>query len=104
MRPRQLLDEARARLPKSLLTYFLFCVFGIGSWVAVNGVWAEVSVLVLTLPECEKVPAALVVVIQLANVGTLLYTVVRCVFGCLKWPRYYLEVSTVFLLVRSEAG
>ena len=94
-----LLLSVRAKLPQSLLTYGLFCVFGIGSWVAVNGLWAEISILTRTLPECNCLPAVLVVVIQLANVGPLLYTLVQGLcqrHGC---KLYRLEVSVVFTLV-----
>ena len=98
---RSCLISFKKRLPKSPLTYFLFCVFGIGSWVAVNGVWAEISVLTLTLPECYKLPAYLVVAIQIANVGPLLYTFVKYLFqrcgGVSK--QIHLERVTVALIV-----
>ena len=88
-------------LPKSVLTYCLFCVFGVGSWVAVNGLWAEISVLSLTLPECSRLPAVLVVVIQVANVGPIAYTLAKLMFQRCGWfsKLYHLEVTTVFILV-----
>lgn len=85
--------------PPVVVTYLLFCLFGVGSWIAVNGIWAESSLLVLTLPECAKLPAILVVVIQIANVGPLTYTAVRYLFQRFGWSQIYLEISTVFLLV-----
>ena len=88
---------SRTELPKSPLTYLLFCVFGIGSWVAINGVWSEISILVLILPECEKLPAVLVVVIQLANIGPLTYVAVKYIFR--KRKQHHLEIVTVFILV-----
>ena len=87
---------SRTKLPKSPLTYLLFCVFGIGSWVAINGVWSEISILVLILPECEKLPAVLVVVIQLANIGPLTYVAVKYIF---RKRKQHLEIVTVFILV-----
>ena len=87
------------KLPKSLLTYLLFCVFGIGSWIAINGIWAEISILVLTLPECETLPSILVVVIQLANVGPLAYSIVKYFTRRGHVKQLHLEVVTVFILV-----
>ena len=92
-------DNVRAKLPTSLVTYFLFCIFGIGSWIAINGIWAEISILVLTLPECAKLPAILVVVIQVANVGPLAYTIVKYLFRRFDFKQIHLEVCTVILLV-----
>lgn len=90
-----------SKLPSSFLAFVLFCVFGVGSWVAVNGIWAEISILSLTLPECSRLPAVLVVVIQVANVGPIAYTLTKIAIQRSRWSskQYYLEVSTVFLLV-----
>ena len=96
---RDVLARLRSKLPPSLLGYALFCAFGMGSWVAINGVWGEISILVQTLPECDKLPSVLVVVIQLANVGPLLYTVIKAVFARRRWNQYLLEVVTVAVLV-----
>ena len=84
------------KLPKSPLTFFLICVFGMGSWVAVDGVWSEISILVLSLPECEKLPAMLVVIIQLANICIPIYVAVKYIFRR-KQPHF--EIATVFVLV-----
>ncbi len=86
-------------LPGSLLTYCLLCVFGVGSWVAVNGLWAEISILTRTLPECNCLPAVLVVVIQLANIGPLLYTLTNLYVQKRGYSVYRLEVAVVFVLV-----
>ena len=93
------LSKLRKKLPDSLLVYFLVCVFGIGSWVAINGLWAEISILTRTLPECNCLPAVLVVVIQLANIGPFLYTLVKLLVQSRRWSMYRLEVCAVFVLV-----
>ena len=91
----------KERLPKSFLTYFLICVFGVGSWVAINGMWAEISVLVNVSPECQKLPALLVVIIQLANVGPLLYGAIKYCFHRCKWKSHekYLEIGAISMLL-----
>uniref|UniRef100_S4RQ20 Riboflavin transporter n=1 Tax=Petromyzon marinus TaxID=7757 RepID=S4RQ20_PETMA len=52
----------------------LTCVFGVASWVAINGMWVELPVLVPQIPEGWYLPSYLTVLIQLANVGPLAIT------------------------------
>ena len=54
-------------------TYALICLFGLGSWVAVNGLWVELPVLVKDAPEKWNLPSYLAVIFQLANIGPLTY-------------------------------
>ncbi|KAG3263010.1 solute carrier family 52 member 3 [Ictidomys tridecemlineatus] len=76
------------------LTHLLVCVFGMGSWVAINGLWVELPLLVTELPEGWYLPSYLTVVIQLANVGPLLVTLLHHFRpGCL------LEVPVVFAVL-----
>ena len=60
--------------------YVLVVLFGIGSWVAVNGVWVELPVLVRHAPEGWKLPSIFAVVIQIANIGPILHTVFNAFF------------------------
>ncbi|XP_070824118.1 solute carrier family 52, riboflavin transporter, member 3-A [Chaetodon trifascialis] len=69
----------------ALLIHILACAFGLGSWVAVNGLWVELPLIVNTLPEGWELPSYLTVIIQLANLGPLLFTVMHKLCpGCLK--------------------
>uniref|UniRef100_A0A3Q0S0D3 Riboflavin transporter n=1 Tax=Amphilophus citrinellus TaxID=61819 RepID=A0A3Q0S0D3_AMPCI len=69
----------------ALLIHILACSFGVGSWVAVNGLWVELPLIVNTLPEGWELPSYLTVIIQLANVGPLLVTLMHKLNpGCLK--------------------
>ncbi|XP_068454002.1 solute carrier family 52, riboflavin transporter, member 3-A [Clinocottus analis] len=61
----------------ALLVHVLACAFGLGSWVAVNGLWVELPVIVNTLPEAWTLPSYLTVIIQLANLGPLLVTLMH---------------------------
>ncbi|KAG7520413.1 hypothetical protein JOB18_028715 [Solea senegalensis] len=61
----------------ALLIHILACAFGLGSWVAVNGLWVELPLIVNTLPEGWDLPSYLTVIIQLANVGPLLVTLMH---------------------------
>lgn len=52
-------------------------LFGISAWVSINGLWVQLPLLVPQLPEGWNLGAILVIVIQVANLGPLAYTVVR---------------------------
>ncbi|KAL4617126.1 riboflavin transporter 2-like [Arapaima gigas] len=61
----------------SLLTHVLAGLFGMGSWVAINGMWVELPLLVPEIPEHWYLPSYLTVLIQMANVGPLLVTLLH---------------------------
>lgn len=61
----------------TLFIHVLACAFGLGSWVAVNGLWVELPLIVNTLPEGWELPSYLTVIIQLANLGPLLVTLMH---------------------------
>lgn len=70
-----------------LLVHVLACAFGLGSWVAVNGLWVELPLIVNALPEGWELPSYLTVIIQLANLGPLLVTLMHKLYpGRLKEP------------------
>ncbi|XP_053429449.1 solute carrier family 52, riboflavin transporter, member 3 [Nycticebus coucang] len=78
----------------AFLIHLLVCVFGTGSWVAVNGLWVELPLLVTELPEGWYLPSYLTVVIQLANIGPLLVTLFHHFQpGCLS------EVPVIFAVL-----
>ncbi|XP_036608883.1 solute carrier family 52, riboflavin transporter, member 3-like [Trichosurus vulpecula] len=78
----------------SLLTHLLVCIFGSGSWIAINGLWVELPQLVPKLPEGWNLPSYLTVIIQLANVGPLLITLLhRFRPGCLS------EVPVIYVVL-----
>ena len=60
--------------------YFLVVLFGVGSWVAVNGIWVELPVLVQEAPEAWKLPSIFAVVIQIANIGPIVHTIFNALF------------------------
>ncbi|KAL7887165.1 hypothetical protein AOLI_G00048860 [Acnodon oligacanthus] len=61
----------------ALLTNVLACLFGIGSWVAINGMWVELPLVVPEIPEGWYLPSYLTVIIQLANIGPLFITLMH---------------------------
>ena len=68
----------RNKLSKSSISPIIgliVCFFGTGSWVAINGLFVELPILVQHAPEGWNLPSYLIVVIQLGNLGPLMYTI-----------------------------
>lgn len=61
----------------SWLTHVLSCLFGIGSWVAINGMWVELPLIVYEIPEGWYLPSYLTIIIQMANIGPLFITLMH---------------------------
>ncbi|MBW02433.1 Solute carrier family 52, riboflavin transporter, member 3, partial [Eschrichtius robustus] len=78
----------------AFLIHLLVCTFGMGSWVAIHGLWVELPLLVTELPEGWYLPSYLTVIIQLANIGPLLVTLLHHFQpGCLS------EVPVIFTVL-----
>lgn len=75
-------------------TYLLVVLFGVGSWVAVNGVWVELPVLVQHAPEGWKLPSIFAVAIQIANIGPILHTVFNAFF-----PGKLRDVLVIYIIL-----
>jgi len=45
----------------------LFAVFGLGAWLEIVGIWAEMFLLIQHTPEQEKLPSRLAFIVQVAN-------------------------------------
>ncbi|XP_068189954.1 riboflavin transporter 2 [Antennarius striatus] len=61
----------------SLLTHLLACLFGMGSWISINGLWVELPLIVPQIPEGWYLPSYLSVLIQMANIGPLFVTLMH---------------------------
>lgn len=77
-----------------MITYVLVVLFGIGAWIAINGLWVELPVMVQEIPESWSLPSYLTVIIQLGNVGPLAFTILN-----LFHPRKINEVSVTYVLI-----
>ena len=78
----------------SIATYLLVVIFGTGSWIAVNGIWVELPIIVQHIPESWSLPSYLTVIIQLANIGPFLFTL-----GNKFYPRAIRETPTIFVIL-----
>ncbi|XP_063815191.1 solute carrier family 52, riboflavin transporter, member 3 [Pseudophryne corroboree] len=61
----------------ALVLHLLACVFGTGAWVAINGLWVELPLIVNDLPEGWYLPSYLTIIIQMANIGPLFVTIMH---------------------------
>ena len=77
----------------------LICVFGLSSWLAINGMWAELPVIVPVLPEGNRLPSILIITTQIANVGPLIYICISSVSSYVKKKRVNLEIPAVFVII-----
>lgn len=57
-------DDHVAQISFSWLNAVFLIFFGISSWVAINGLWMELPLLVYVLPEGWNLPAYLSIIIQ----------------------------------------
>ncbi|KAM9420145.1 solute carrier family 52, riboflavin transporter, member 2 [Salvelinus alpinus] len=56
-------------------THVLVALFGMGSWISVNGLWVELPVVVRILPEEWNLPVYLSVLIAFGNIGPIAVTI-----------------------------
>lgn len=75
--PLHLLPYLTSAYIMSLLTHVLVCLLGMGSWVAINGMWVELPLIVPEIPEGWLLPSYLTVLIQMANIGPLFITLMH---------------------------
>ena len=78
----------------SLPVYIFIMLFAISSWIDINGLWVEIPLLVNELPESWNLPSYIIVIIQLANVGPLIYTILVKV-----WPERIKEWPFVYIII-----
>lgn len=71
--PKMTDESAKARSTRALLSVTSL-LFGVSAWVSINGLWVEMPLLVPRLPEGWNLGAIVVIVIQAANLGPLVYT------------------------------
>ncbi|XP_049830907.1 solute carrier family 52, riboflavin transporter, member 3-A-like isoform X1 [Schistocerca gregaria] len=51
----------------------LAVLFGIGTWLAINGMYVQLPLLVQTQPEGWNLPSFISIIVQIANIGPILY-------------------------------
>ncbi|XP_058802097.1 solute carrier family 52, riboflavin transporter, member 3-like [Phymastichus coffea] len=59
---------------RKILVDILALLFGLGTWVGVNGIYVQLPLLVNSAIEKWNLPAYMVLIVQFANLGPILYT------------------------------
>ncbi|XP_071807484.1 solute carrier family 52, riboflavin transporter, member 3-B-like [Asterias amurensis] len=91
-------EDAEEKSPPAVRipVIILVLLFGTGSWVAINGLWVQLPLLVsLNIPEGYNLATYLTVIIQIANVGPLIFSLVNYFSPKGK----HVEIPTVFIIV-----
>ncbi|XP_070552617.1 riboflavin transporter 2-like [Ptychodera flava] len=71
----------------------LMCMFGMASWLDINGVWVQLPIIVNYLPEGWALASYLVLVTQIANVGPIAFSIVnRFTFKRIEIPTNYIII------------
>lgn len=88
---------------RKFLVDILAIFFGISAWISINGMFMQLPLMVQTQPEGWNLPSYLSVIIQIANVGPLIYSISQKLFpGRIKdcWIIYViLTFGTIALLL-----
>ena len=74
----ELLTRRHGRMNRKLYVDILAILFGISSWISINGLWVELPLLVEQLPEGWALASYLSIIVQVANLGPL-------TVGLLRW-------------------
>lgn len=86
--------KTKSNNPICWRTYILVCLFGIGSWIAINGLFVELPLFVDRLPEKWNLPSYLTILIQFANLGVVIYAI-----GKKLAPRIFTDKSAIVVIV-----
>ncbi|CAF0955328.1 unnamed protein product [Brachionus calyciflorus] len=53
--------------------FFLICLFTLGSWIDISGIWCELPFMLEELPEGWRLPSILSAISQIAQIGPFIY-------------------------------
>ena len=65
---------------KITFVHLLSVLFGLSAWIAINGLWQQTPILVNKLPEAWNLASYITLITQLANIGPLIYSVLKRFF------------------------
>ena len=79
----------------SIPVYICVIFFGISSWVDINGLWVQLPILVNHLPEGWNLPSYLVIIMQVGNIGSLLFLIANRIAPnhVKEWPWAYVIIG-----------
>lgn len=84
----------------SLIVHLLSALFGLSAWIAINGLWQQTPLLVSRLPEAWNLASYITLITQLANVGPLIYALLRRLYAS-PVSYYYYYPELIFLILET---
>ncbi|XP_029036395.1 solute carrier family 52, riboflavin transporter, member 3-A-like [Osmia bicornis bicornis] len=82
---------------RRLTVDLLALMFGLGAWIGVNGIYVQLPLLVNKAPEGWSLPAHMVMLVQFANLGPILYTLY------IKYSKWACEKYIIYILLAAGA-
>eukprot|EP00095_Tigriopus_kingsejongensis_P005504 maker-scaffold619_size123246-snap-gene-0.36 protein:Tk05504 transcript:maker-scaffold619_size123246-snap-gene-0.36-mRNA-1 annotation:"c20orf54 homolog precursor" len=89
------------RTNRNLVLDALAVLFGISSWISINGLWVELPLLVERLPESWALASHLSIIIQIANLGPIAYGIYRYAFPEKGWEKFIIGLLLIIGVVAS---
>ncbi|XP_077982489.1 solute carrier family 52, riboflavin transporter, member 3-B-like [Glandiceps talaboti] len=82
----------------SIIVQILVCLLGMASWIDINGLWVQLPLMVNFLPEGWNLPSYLVIIIQVANIGPLFFTIAS------RFTHRRIEIPTNYIIISVGAA
>lgn len=79
---------------RSVIVDILAICFGIGTWIGINGTFIQLPLLVEVAPEGWSLPSYLSVMVQIGNLGPLIYTLIQKFCKRNDAPMIYILLAT----------
>lgn len=79
---------------------FIYCcvfLFGLSTWITINGVFSQVPIFFNTLPEKYEVATLIVFIVQLSNIFPFLYSIISVFIP--KRFNYLIETIIIYLII-----
>lgn len=92
---RNFIKQWRQRVEgRRVVVDILAILFGIGTWVGINGMFVQLPLLVKTAPEGWNLPSYMSVAVQIANLGPLVYAILRKI-----WPQKLNDAYCIYVVL-----
>ncbi|CAF0977099.1 unnamed protein product [Didymodactylos carnosus] len=82
-----------------LFTSTLFVLFGLSTWLDINGVWVQLPLIVNSAPEGWSLPSYLTLAIAVANIGPLILMVLKLIFKQRLDERIFIYIEIIVGLI-----
>jgi riboflavin transporter 2 len=85
----------------NIIVFILVILFGLSSWIVINGLYTALPIFMAKLPEKYEFPASMNLALQLANVFPFLFFIFSCL---IPWKRVRFHIDTVTIMCLIVVG